>query len=225
MPDKLPQVNFPLFDSPSIPFQPVRDLRRSRPLYQDIDLSTARSIAAGTALFINMAGNTFYVDANPADGNASVHFQDTNLDNTSTPFYVTAGFIARIPYTQIAIENVAQAGKKIRIIYGVDLDFTPNTTSTVSATIAKGTTLENYGEAIIGTTASQLLVVETTRKQAVFYNSGTTNLYLGALGVTTANGAIMIAAGSTYIETEAPCAAWYAISDAAGGKIRVTGMY
>ena len=206
-------------------FKDVREGLLSRPLYQDVDLSSARSISAGSALVINMSGNTFYVDANPSDGNAVIRFQDTNLDGTAAPFYVTAGFIARIPYTQLILENTAQAGKKIRIIYGVDIDFTPNTTSTVSATLTKGTVLENYGEATIGVTESALVTVESNRKQLVMSNFGTTNLYLGATGVQTTTAAIKLAPTETWIETEAPCAAWYAISDAAGGKIRVTGMY
>lgn len=96
------------------------------PLYIDIDLSTARSIAAKTQLVLNISGNSFYSDQNAIQGIAIVHFQDTNLGATSSPITVNPGFIANVGYTQILIENSAQAGKRLRIFYG-DIDFVPGT--------------------------------------------------------------------------------------------------
>lgn len=111
-------------DKPSDNFNAVRDGRRSMPLWLDVDLTNARSIAAGTALPINIAGNSFYVDQDTANvGNAIVHFQDTNLGNASAPLFVSAGFIANVPFTQMLVENAAQPGKRLRIFYGVDIDF------------------------------------------------------------------------------------------------------
>ena len=111
-------------NKPSTDFAAVRDGRNSLPLWLDIDLTGARSIAAGTALSINIAGNSFYVDQDTANvGTSTVHFQDTNLGASSAPLFVSAGFIANVPFTQILIENTAQAGKRLRIFYGVDIDF------------------------------------------------------------------------------------------------------
>ena len=106
-------------------FQRVRDGRNALPFYFDLNLSTARSVAAGTHFIANVAGDSFYADANPIDGNCVVHFQDTNLDRAAVPFYVSPGFIANVPFTQLLIENAAQPGKKIRVAYGVDIDFQP----------------------------------------------------------------------------------------------------
>lgn len=112
-----------LLKKPSVDFASVRDGRSSLPLYIDVDLSTARSIQAGTALSINISGNSFYIDADTENtGNAIVHFQDTNFSRSTAPFFVSPGFIANIPFTQILIENAAQA-KRLRIFYGVDCDF------------------------------------------------------------------------------------------------------
>jgi hypothetical protein len=125
-------------EQPNTDFRRVRDGRNSLPLWLDIDLTNARSIAAGSALSINIAGNSFYVDQDTVNvGNATVHFQDTNLGATSAPLFVSAGFIANVPFTQILIENTAQAGKRLRIFYGVDIDFQAgiNASITISGTV------------------------------------------------------------------------------------------
>lgn len=119
---------------PSTDFGAVRDGRQALPFYVDIDLTTARSIAAGTALKLDIAGNSFFTDADTSTGgNGIVHFQDTSLGISSAPFFVSPGFIANVGFTQLLIENTAQAGKKMRIFYGVDIDFQAgvNTSSTV----------------------------------------------------------------------------------------------
>lgn len=121
-------------------FQRVRDGRNALPFYFDLDLSTARSVAAGTHFIANVAGDSFYADANPIDGNCVVHFQDTNLDRAAVPFYVSPGFIANVPFTQLLIENAAQPGKKIRISYGVDIDFQPGSVAQIAVSNSGGYT-------------------------------------------------------------------------------------
>jgi hypothetical protein len=135
----MPRPIFPGVPPASLDFQAVKDDRRTRPFYYDVDLSVARSIAANTALALNIAGNFFYsdpvVDAAGVQigGTAVVHFQDQSLSAQGTPFTVVPQFIARIPFTQVLIENPAQAaGTKLRIIYGVDLDFAPGRTGAVT---------------------------------------------------------------------------------------------
>lgn len=112
---------------PSTDFNAVRDGRASMPLWVDVDLSVSRSIGAtgvNVPLSLNIAGNSFYIDQDTANvGTSTVHFQDTNLGNASAPLFVSAGFIANVPFTQILIENAAQPGKRLRIFYGVDIDF------------------------------------------------------------------------------------------------------
>lgn len=112
-----------LLQKPSSNFQAVRDGRASMPFYIDVDLTTARVDSAGTGLMLNIAGNSFYIDANPTDGTAFVEFQDNASDGASVNLYCSPGVIFKIPFTQLKIVNSAQAGKKIRIVYGVDVDF------------------------------------------------------------------------------------------------------
>ncbi|MBL0233278.1 MAG: hypothetical protein IPQ08_06395 [Chitinophagaceae bacterium] len=123
----------PLLKIPSTDFNGVRDGRNSLPLYIDIDLTLARSIGANTQLVIEIAANSFYADADTSNGgNATVHFQDTNLGSSSAPFFVSPGFIANVGFTKLLIENTAQAGKRMRIFYGVDIDFQAGVNSSIA---------------------------------------------------------------------------------------------
>lgn len=114
-------------EAPNSNFSRVRDGRASMPLYYDVDLTVARSIAgtgANAALVLNLAANSVFIDADTTNtGNAVIHFQDTTLGNASAPMFVSPGFIANVPFTQLMIENLAQPGKRLRIFYGVDIDF------------------------------------------------------------------------------------------------------
>lgn len=113
--------HFDGFVPPSVDFDETRKGLRRVPDYFDVDLTSARAISANTQLLLQVAGNSFYVDQNPATvGNATVHFQDSLL-GLSTPVYVAAGFACGWPYTQLVIENAAQPGKILRVIYGVDI--------------------------------------------------------------------------------------------------------
>ncbi len=117
--------NFPGMRPPSVPFTEVRDRRRSFPLYFDVDLSVAHSLAAGTAVVQPVAGTFFYIDNDPTNvGNATVRFLD-NSSPVETPLAVGPGANFRVPFNGLVIENTAQSGKRLRVIYGVDLDFVP----------------------------------------------------------------------------------------------------
>ncbi len=139
MRSNLPDPQFPGIVKPGTNFDPIRDQRRALPNYVDVDLSTARSMAAGTALILPLAGNVFFIDQDTINtGIATVYFQDTTA--RSTPITVGAGSIFRIPFTGLAVENTAQAGKRLRIIYGVDLDFLP----ALNANVAISGTVQTY---------------------------------------------------------------------------------
>lgn len=120
---------------PTISFDGVRDGRRSTLAWQEIDLSVPRSILNGTHLVINMAGDSFYADKGLSQGNAVVRFQDTNLSAGGFPAFAEPGFIGRVPFTQILIENDAQPGKKFLFAFGVNVDFSAGSSTSVNAFI------------------------------------------------------------------------------------------
>lgn len=120
----------------SSPFSAVRDGQFTMPRFVDVDLTNART--EQTALEIPIAGNVLYCDANPSDGNCVIEFNDVGRDpGTDTPFYASPGFIANVPYTRIRVYNDAQPGKKIRIVYGVDIPFQPGSVGSLSLSQAQ----------------------------------------------------------------------------------------
>jgi hypothetical protein len=110
--------------APTSDFGAVLTDLQTLPFYYDVDLSIARSLAAGTQLVLPLTGNVLYVDQKPNSGICSLHFQD-DARSGNTPFTIFPGFVARIPFTQLLIENAAQPGQIMRLIYGVDIDFVP----------------------------------------------------------------------------------------------------
>lgn len=123
----------PMLNNPGVDFRMVRDGRRSPLFWKDFDLSVARSVAAGSAEVFNAAGDSFFCDMDPVNqGVGVVHFQDTSISNVSAPVYVSPGFIASVPFTQMLVENAAQPGKRLRIFYGVGLDFHPSGAQSVN---------------------------------------------------------------------------------------------
>jgi hypothetical protein len=120
---------FPGFTAPTTDFGAVIDGRRSPPLIYELDLSSARDYGTNTAVQIRLTGNSFYIDQAPDVGNAYVVFEGVQ-DNTGPlirpAIYVQPGFVSRVPFANLWIANSAQAGKKLRIIYGTDIDFLPS---------------------------------------------------------------------------------------------------
>jgi hypothetical protein len=175
--DVKPQPVFAGFQKPSVDMEAVRDGRRAPLLYLDVPLDSTFTIAAGNPVVLPLSGNSFYIDQDTSIvGNAVVHFQDTNLQTASAPIYVGAGFIAKVPFTQLLIENkTAQAGKKLRIIYGTDVDFTAgvNATLTISSQAAISNSSDSANFSV--TTSSQTLVAANpTRKYLWIQNQSTT---------------------------------------------------
>lgn len=115
---------FPGVSKPSSDFAAVRSELRAPPMYRDVSLATARSLTAGTAETLTLVGNTIYIDQKGNSGYATIHVQD-DATIGNTPITVFPGFLARLPFTQIILENDAQPGVVLRIIYGTDMDFIP----------------------------------------------------------------------------------------------------
>lgn len=159
--DRMPAPSFPGMPRPGTDFQAVRDQRRAFPQFYLVDLSVARSIAAGTQLNLPINGNSFYCDpiidstGAPIGGVARVVFQDQNLSPKGVPFTVASQFIARIPFTNVILENPAQPGKFLQINYGVDIEFQPgiNAQVSISGTVAVQERGFSYGATFVSTTA------------------------------------------------------------------------
>lgn len=217
--DPKPQPIFAGFQKPSVDMEAVRDGRRAPLLYLDIPLDTVFTIAGGSPVVLPLSGNSFYVDQDPSIvGNATVHFQDTNLQNSSAPIYVGAGFIAKVPFTQLLIENkTAQAGKVLRIVYGTDVDFTAGVNATIAVSDQSPIRFSGLSaQATALSTASTLVAADAVRKFFMLQNNGVLDVYV-AFGVTatTING-FKIAAGASMTLDNAVATAAISVITASG---------
>jgi len=104
----------------------------------DVDLSIERT-QRGCHYEI-LGGDSFMIDQDPDGGEMMVAFQDVGRQLSVTFVSCSPGTIYKnIPFTQIQIVNPAQPGKKLRILYGVGLDFTPGVTQHAQVTISGNT--------------------------------------------------------------------------------------
>jgi hypothetical protein len=113
-------------------FDKVRDNRLQTIRHFDVDLSSARSAAVNTAKDYAVSGDSFYVDADPLGGFCTIYLTPRDNSQAEVPLFVSPGFILNVPFTSIRVENTAQVGKKIRIVYGINVDFQPGSVSQVS---------------------------------------------------------------------------------------------
>jgi hypothetical protein len=148
MAQPLPEANFPGATPPGSDFAAIRSRQRTRPLFLTIDLSTARSIAAGTALQLPIAGNSIYVDPASSSGVCTAYLEGE--DAKATPLTLFPGASFQIGYTYMQIENTAQPGSVLRLLYGVDIDFRPNNSAGVSILNAINVIDAGYQRTIAG---------------------------------------------------------------------------
>lgn len=194
---------FPGVRQPSMDFQAVRDQRRSRPLYFVVNLATARSIAngitedasdvSGKALLVKAAGNSWWSDpiydssGNYIAGIAVAHFEDTALGaGISTPITILPNSAQAVPFTQVILENFAQAGKQLRIIFGVDLDFIPGFNAQV--TIGGTVSIQTVGTAYATAFQSNAALTASTPENVWAAASNTGGARIVAAGMISGNG-------------------------------------
>jgi len=151
---KITGPDFPGISKPSTDFGALIDGRRSYLSMIVIDLSVARNFGNGTAGQFRIAGNSFFVDQGGDVGNARVIFENVQDDSSlsanlnggavAVAPLVNAGFVIKVPFTSIRVQNGVQAGKVLRVFYGVDVDFTPSLNANLAIT---GTVNAiNYGQ-------------------------------------------------------------------------------
>lgn len=116
---------------PKTDFNAVRSGQATPPRFIDVDLTNARSLAAGTQMEIPLSGNVLYIDVKSSSGNATIRFEDTT--NSGVPFTIYPGSVfPLIGYTKIGLENTAQPGMTMRLVYGVDQSFVPSNAAGVT---------------------------------------------------------------------------------------------
>jgi hypothetical protein len=128
-----PPLSFPRSSKPTADFEAVRAGLRTIVETTVVDLSVAHTLAAGTAVVLQIQGTAFFIDKGADVGLATLHIQD----QTNTPvnsINVFPGDAYDVPFTFVVIENTAQPGKVLRIHYGTDISFKPGLGGNVTFT-------------------------------------------------------------------------------------------
>lgn len=97
-----------------------------------------------------------------------------------------------------------------------------NTDASPAVTRAAKLATVSTGTQAVGTTAVQLNADVDLKKIIVRNNHATAQIGIGLAGVTLASAPILLQPNDVWIEDRAAGAAWYAISDLAGGSIAFT---
>ncbi len=93
--------------------------------------------------------------------------------------------------------------------------------NTANVKTVLGTTITNTAAVTVGVAETALVAADPARRGLRVLNNGTADVWLGGAGVTTVNGCIKLAPGDLWSEDDAPGAAWFGISGAAGQNVRV----
>jgi len=109
-------------------FKAAQNQTTTELLCYQLDLSVARTFAGSgvnAPVVLNLAGNAWFIDQKSDVGNADIIFNDKATSANPIGIFAQPGAIYRVTANQLTIANTAQAGKFLRIWYGVDVDFTP----------------------------------------------------------------------------------------------------
>ena len=175
-------------------FDRVRDRRFTGIRSFDVDLTNSRVFAAGSYVDYAVAGDSIYINADPADGNAEIVVtpQGDNVDDVH--LYASPGAIFNIPFVRLRVFNTAQSVKKIRVVYGTNVDFQPGSVAQIAVTNQGGYTSER-GEVPSGSYSSIALLAANT-PETIFTPAANVN---GAVvlsgGMTSSNGANITTCG------------------------------
>lgn len=138
---------------------------------------------------------------------------------TVTAEAVEAGYYAIPKEWFDGVEIVSASAQTVKI--GISDGDGGYDSSVITSAVLLASIITDHAPVVVGVVATQLLAADTSRMGARFFNGGAADVYLGGVGVTTANGAIKITPGSLWIESEAAPSAWYAISGTAGQSVLV----
>lgn len=189
-------------------------------------------LLANTPLKLNVAGQYFRILSNDAGETVDVELLRNNAVKASATGMV-AGYWTRPDrdfdrggqtsdaYAFDAVRLTSATAQTVKIAIGTGDAGLDIVNGSINASLVLASAITEVAPVSVGVAATALLAASSTRRRAVFYNAGTVDVYLGSAAVTTANGALRIAPGQAWTETDAPGAAWYGISGTAAQSVRV----
>lgn len=178
-----------------------------------------QTLTAGQVWVLDAPGELFRI----LDSSAAV---DVQITRAGVPFKeakaILAGFWAK-PRGGFSGVRITNGGTAQTIKVGIAEGESGYDRLQVSGgiVVTQGSTVTDAAPVSVGVAATLLCAADSARESCRFYNAGTVDVYIGGAGVTTANGAIRLAPGATWIERDAAPAAWYGISGSAAQSVRV----
>lgn len=180
--------------------------------------TTSQILNAGQTLAIAEVGAYFQIFESYAP--VTVRFM-MNGKVLMTAEDMEAGFYASPGDGFDRVELTSTIQQKVKIGISDGSGGTNRMTGDVNATIKTASSVLNKPILNVGTVETTLMTGRADRIAFRVLNSGATNIAIGGPGVTYATAVIVLAAGDVWQEETAPGAAWVAISDAAGGVLKV----
>ncbi|WP_293762595.1 hypothetical protein [uncultured Aquitalea sp.] len=180
--------------------------------------TTSQILNAGQMLALTQPGSYFQIFESYSP--VTVRFMRNGkvlmqADDMEAGFYAEPGE----GFDRIELTSAVQQRVKVGISDGSG--GTNRMTGDVVATIKTASSVLNKPITNVGTAETAVITARSDRIAFRVLNSGSTNIALGGPGITYASAVIVLAAGEVWQEETAPGAAWSAISDAAGGVIKV----
>jgi hypothetical protein len=146
----------------------------------------------------------------------SLGFADGALVNVSGGVSILNGGDERVP--------VDMAGGTITVT-AENVGINNTDVNPVPVRSARSAQIVNKPAAVVNTGVAQAVVSDATLAGLRFRNaSASAVVWLGGAGLTPETAAIELRPGDMWTETEAPGAAWYAVSDTNGADVRVQGV-
>lgn len=177
----------------------------------------SETFAAGEAKKLNLVGSYFRLLT--TSGAVDVKFLRQNMSVGDSASQVEAGYYAIPEGGFDAVELTSATAQTVKFAVTRGRGGYDRVIGDVTTILA--TTVTNTAGVSVGAAATALVAAATARRGLRFYNAGTADVWLGGAGVTTANGCIKIGPGQTWIEDDAPGAAWYGVSGTAGQNVRI----
>lgn len=153
-------------------FDRARSLIATPFQYKDIDLTIA-----GVNEIVNISGDFLYID--PSSTGVATLELNNQYNDPAAPFYIQSGFAINAIFKQIKLSWVAQAGKKIRLMYSTGERVVPAFSAqlSISGNVSMVDAGEDYNgtfkstSSLVGLTAEQVFSAATNTNGAIVFSA------------------------------------------------------
>lgn len=180
-----------------------------------------KSFTAGQSETLTINGNFFVLLS--SDAPVDLEFEYVGQSGaTDICLGIEEGYSEQFPAQLTAVKVTSATAQVIKYGYGTGIVKFDRVVS--QTTVHQSTAIQDHNPVVVGTSAG--LVLAGGSRSRIIFTADSANVGLITLGgedVTTANGAIILAAGDSWVETIAADAAFYAVASIAAQGLRISG--